>query len=185
MNFQIIYIHFRAKNYVNDSCSTVAQSRKGRLMKKTLLFSIIALLSLNAQALPKGLQPIPDRELGEIVGSREFDVVAFVNGLTRSLENLANNPEGNVNPEDVLAQIMQFTAIFGMRIENIKFDGARYDGTGQLDLRSQDGSLYSTPFPTYFETISFDMSLGGGPRVGAVEIQGLNMPGIKIEISVR
>lgn len=153
-------------------------------MKKQLLVATIAMMSLNAQSHAQGLKSMSDSELSDSVGQRQFNAAAFVNGLAANLNAAMSNHDDTVVAEDIIKQITAFASAFGMVMDNVQIDGMKFDGTGSISVANQNGLMTTRPFPTYIETMTFDLSAGGGPRIGQVEIQGLHMQGLNIQVSI-
>ena len=153
-------------------------------MKKQLLVATIAMMSLNAQSYANGLTAMSDSEMSNSVGQRQFNAESFINGLAMNLNATMRESNDSVAAESIIKQIAAFSSAFGMEMTNVRVDGMQFNGTGSITIVNEQGKSMTRPYPDYIETITFDLSTTGGPRIGQVEIQGLRMEGLNIQVSI-
>ncbi|WII70539.1 hypothetical protein QJS83_08720 [Bdellovibrio sp. 22V] len=130
------------------------------------------------------MEPLSDNELASVTGREGFNKERLLQDfadLQAKLVADANDGDGRISAETFIGQTQLIFGAMGISLDNIVVDGVQYNGTMTLDA---NGVKTTVAIPSYFKSIQIGaVRLGGGPSIGMVEIVGLNLHNVHVQVS--
>lgn len=153
---------------------------------KSVFKSLMFLACLMSFHPAYSLQPMSDAELSEVTGRAGFNqqrILADFAKLKDQLLQDAADGDGRISAETFIAQTQFIFGALGINLDKVVIDGVQYSGTMTINAI---GVKTTMAIPSSFKSIYIgEVRLGGGASIGSVEILGLNMHDMHVEVTFR